>query len=971
CLEIVNGDTLNALIQRTWTTTDDAGNQGQFIQLIKIRKTTVWEVDFPPDKNDLEDPSLDCNDNSLDLTLAGEPSVQGIPISQGTYCDLIASFEDNQVPNCGPNSIIILRSWTLVDWCTADVRYHTQVIKLVDSSPPLFDCPADLTFSSNVYDCFGSVLLPTVTGVDDCGSVTITPSWAFGTGYGPFAEIPLGVHEVTYQAEDECGNMSSCTFLVTMEDHSPPIAICTGSAQYNLGIDGTALILANAFDDGSFDNCQLSTFEISRDGITFQDSIWLDCADIPLSPITITTRVWDNAGNYNDCSVEVHVNDQLLPILTIPNDITISCDEDPNDLFITGQAIAFDNCGIDSLYFSDSLMVNACMEGTLLRSWTARDSLGNTTQQDQLITLEDQDTLQITWPDDYFGEACTGVLDTNITGVPILEGLNCEQITITFSDDTLAQSYPACFFIIRTFTVFEWCQYDPQTQEGFWQGAQVITISDSNPPVFIPLSDTTFYHQNDTCGLSFVDLPSIVATDCAEEIQITNNSPYAQSGGEDASGWYPPGIHLISYQANDGCGNSSTTEFTLTILDGLAPELFCAPGKQFLLDTTGQVSIEAMDLILGSQDNCTDTMDLIYTIDQSQFTCDDIGYNPITVTAQDLAGNVSSCISLVQIVDPFKQCPGAYLSGTTSSWGAEGINQVQMVVSGISQDTLNTDMTGSYGLGPLEGGQNLVVRPKKTGNYREGLSTLDVVLLARHLVGLNPLTNPYQMLSGDVNRDGFVAPGDLLDIQKMILFIDDEFSNSASWRFAPEDHSFSNPMNPFENEPQELLAFNNIPEEELMANFVGMKMGDINGSANAGLEQISSIEPFFLESNFDDNNQIQEIRISGSDERNVYGFQFAFSAEVKLGDNINLHPGFVWMTNYDEKSSRWLLSAYSTRPVKLTSNEVLVWINGDMHPTDLMFETFSDFEALAIDVELREQPLYIFQDNNRTSLIIR
>ncbi|NNE29718.1 MAG: hypothetical protein HKN16_08775, partial [Saprospiraceae bacterium] len=41
CLEIVNGDTLNALIQRTWTTTDDAGNQGQFIQLIKIRKTTV------------------------------------------------------------------------------------------------------------------------------------------------------------------------------------------------------------------------------------------------------------------------------------------------------------------------------------------------------------------------------------------------------------------------------------------------------------------------------------------------------------------------------------------------------------------------------------------------------------------------------------------------------------------------------------------------------------------------------------------------------------------------------------------------------------------------------------------------------------------------------------------------------------------------------------------------------------------
>ena len=47
---------------------------------------------------------------------------------------------------------------------------------------------------------------------------------------------------------------------------------------------------------------------------------------------------------------------------------------------------------------------------------------------------------------------------------------------------------------------------------------------------------------------------------------ITNNSPFATNGA-NASGQYPQGIYEIEFKVEDGCGNKSYCEFSLTVTD--------------------------------------------------------------------------------------------------------------------------------------------------------------------------------------------------------------------------------------------------------------------------------------------------------------------------------------------------------------------------------------------------------------------
>lgn len=67
--------------------------------------------------------------------------------------------------------------------------------------------------------------------------------------------LPRGVYTVTYTAIDACGNISNCTFKMTVEDQIPPISVCDEFTQVALGGDGMAFVNASTFDDGSYDLC--------------------------------------------------------------------------------------------------------------------------------------------------------------------------------------------------------------------------------------------------------------------------------------------------------------------------------------------------------------------------------------------------------------------------------------------------------------------------------------------------------------------------------------------------------------------------------------------------------------------------------------------------------------------------------------------------------------------------------------------
>jgi hypothetical protein len=137
------------------------------------------------------------------------------------------------------------------------------------------------------------------------------------------------------------------------------------------------------------------------------------------------------------------------------------------------------------------------------------------------------------------------------------------------------------------------------------------------------------------------------------------------------------------------------------------------------------------------------------------------------------------------------------------------------------------------------------VTPTKDGNDLNGVSTFDLVLISKHILGLEPLPSPYLMIAADANKSNSVTTVDIVEIRKLILGLINEFTLVNSWRFVPKNFVFSDPgdpNNPFyplgspDPFPEEALNVPVQPNTLTSADFVAVKMGDVNNShiANTG-----------------------------------------------------------------------------------------------------------------------------------------
>ena len=86
------------------------------------------------------------------------------------------------------------------------------------------------------------------------------------------------------------------------------------------------------------------------------------------------------------------------------------------------------------------------------------------------------------------------------------------------------------------------------------------------------------------------------------------------------------------------------------------------------------------------------------------------------------------------------------------------------------------------------------------------------------------------MIAANVNGSGKISTGDVLALIRAILAITDDFGDNSSWRFVDTSYTFPNPTNPFEATFPEKLNVSNL-DHDMNADFVSIKVGDINGSA--------------------------------------------------------------------------------------------------------------------------------------------
>lgn len=195
-------------------------------------------------------------------------------------------------------------------------------------------------------------------------------------------------------------------------------------------------------------------------------------------------------------------------------------------------------------------------------------------------------------------------------------------------------------------------------------------------------------------------------------------------------------------------------------------------------------------------------------------------------------------------------CP-TMVSGDVHYFSASApVPGIQMSLSDAGQGTIlaidSTTAGGVFQLDVPEGQSGaVVVSPPPTGSAlgespTKGITMLDTFRIREHLLGLDPLVAPYELLAADVDRSGDVTIGDMLRVSRLVQWGDPNFgslytTNAGSWRFASSQNPPPNPASPWNWPASDTIAASLLNAAEIPdRDFVAIKIGDVNGSWDPG-----------------------------------------------------------------------------------------------------------------------------------------
>lgn len=185
---------------------------------------------------------------------------------------------------------------------------------------------------------------------------------------------------VTVTVTDDDDASDADTASVTIDDTSQPVL----SLPADLAVECDAS--TDPADTGyatALDGCDPAPI------VTYTD-VELEGACPQAKTIERTWTATDACGNTDSAVQLIHVGDTTPPVLSLPADLTIECDESegPEN---TGYATTTDNCdGSPTITYSDVEVAGGCpQEKTIQRTWTATDACGNSSSGVQTIDVVD------------------------------------------------------------------------------------------------------------------------------------------------------------------------------------------------------------------------------------------------------------------------------------------------------------------------------------------------------------------------------------------------------------------------------------------------------------------------------------------------------------------------------------------------------------------------------------------------------
>ncbi len=377
----------------------------------------------------------------------------------------------------------------------------------------------------------------------------------------------------------------------------------------------------------------------------------------------------------------------------------------------------------------------------------------------------------------------------------------------------------------------------------------------------------------------------------------------------------PYGTHKIKWIASDGCGNESVCEYTFTVKDCKAPTIVCLNGLTANMMPTGMITLYASDFLLQASDNCTSPDDLVFALKKCNnptggfpvdgngnpeisltFDCSETGMQCVQLWAQDAYGNADNCETFIIVQDNAGNCGAgsATVAGLLKTEMSEGLEETDVELAGPTFNLFAmTDQDGHYAFPdavPMHADYTLT--PTKDDNPLNGVTTYDLVLISKHILGLEPFSTPYKMIAADANMSGSITTFDIVELRKLILGIYTELPDNDSWRFVDKSFVFPNPANPFQTAFPENKTVAGIQANAMEDNFVAVKIGDVNSTAIANSlmtveERTSGTLLFDVEDRSVKSGDVFEVKFKATEK--VAGYQFTLNYnDLEL---VDLVPG--------------------------------------------------------------------------------
>lgn len=668
-------------------------------------------------------------------------------------------------------------------------------------------------------------------------------------------------------------------------------------------------------------------------------------------------------------------------------------------------------CGI-TINWKDLGAPDKCPGKSVAREWTASDAFGLSAKCIQQIYFLDNTPWEVEFPMDVTVLDCTDLNDLNDLGTVQHNG-DCEMVGLSYEDRVFTVVPDACYKIERTWTVIDWCKYNKfgnntklgiplphpknlkfrDNGDGYFEYIQTIKVMDNTAPKIFCPNDITVQNLEANCGPTFVNLNDVVVIDCSPKIKSTISVDLFNDGSINlvlqslnASGEYPNGVHRIHYKVEDGCGNFSTCSFLLTVVDGKGPQAVCRNINIDLMAMNGggMAQITASMINLASTDNCTPAHKLLLSVSPNVFTCDDLGPNEVVLTVTDEQGNIDLCIAIVNVQDNMKVCPGnlnGNIQGMVADINVEGVEDVEVSIANLGGIKMMTGNSGMFQFSGLDAGQGYIIQPIKDDNHLNGVSTYDILLIQKHLLGIKALNSPYRIIAADVNQSKNISISDVIDLRKALLTAS-PFQKNTSWRFVDADYTFLNPNNPLMENWPEIVEIKSLSQQGAQVGFTAIKVGDVSGDATPhsllGVQTRNLAGTLYFEAEDlrIEAGETVEIPVRARDIAQVEGFQFTLGFDPAAMRYAGLEPGELPALGVDNFGTRFsdegfITASWNGKSETLSGDEILFTLRfravqaGQLSEMLSMQSMYVTAEAYDRDENLMDAKLRFVGQNGR------